>query len=255
MKVVCRVNNLCFSYIRGRQILSGISFSVRQGELVGILGKNGSGKSTLLNIIAGFHSNYEGNVVINEKEMKGITLKERAKTISYIQQKKIVIPDYYKTEDFIMEGRRPFRNLGIYTKDDYDMLEHTMKECGVADFYGRYINDLSGGELQRCVFARAIMKQSSLYLFDEPCSAMDIKYQKDFFWAVETIKETKSCAILITIHDINLAIQNCDRIILLDDGRIIYNGNSREITSALLSEAFDTPVKTNPYPNLRYFYY
>ena len=229
MKSLCNVQNVHFTYNektdKERNVLKGVSFSVGKNEIVGILGKNGCGKSTLLNVVAGFNVPQQGSVAVKEKKIcadgkktKNYSLNEWAKTLSYIQQKSLAIPSYYKVEDFILEGRRPFRRFGSYTENDYLLLGATMRECNLKDFNNRFVNELSGGEQQRCIFAREIMKGADLFLFDEPCSAMDIKYQKDFFRIAQKIKVQNGNSILITIHDINLAVQNCDRIILLDKG-------------------------------------
>jgi len=266
MNKLCDVKNISFSYDKSagknKMILDDISFSVSKNEIVGILGKNGCGKSTLLNIISGFIVAQKGEVCIKGKSIcqagkkaKDFSLRERAKSISYIQQKSLNIPSYYQVEDFILEGLRPFRPFGIYKEEDYAYLDNIMKECNLQHFNGRLVNELSGGEQQRCFFAREIMKKADLFLFDEPCSAMDIKYQKEFFKLAEKTKKQNGNSILITIHDINLAVQNCDRIILLYEGRILYDGPSDEISCEVLSKAFDVKVSMEKQYSKKYFYY
>ena len=266
MKKLCDVQKIEFWYNKNisgeRKVLNDISFSIGKNEIVGILGKNGCGKSTLLNIISGFNIPQKGSVFIKEKSIckdgrqtKNFSIKERAKTISYIQQKTLTIPAYYQVEDFILEGRRPFRKFGLYNEGDYIMLGQTMRECNLNHFNNRFVNELSGGEQQRCIFARELMKGADLFLFDEPCSAMDIKYQKDFFNIAKNIKNKNGNSILITIHDINLAVQNCDRIILLDNGHILYDGLSKEIPCEALSQAFGVNVSMQNDNGSMYLYY
>ena len=259
MKKLCDVQNISFLYNKGsckeRQVLSQVSFSVNSNEIVGILGKNGCGKSTLLNIISGFLEPQKGSILINEKSIKNYSLNERARTISYIQQKNITIPFYYKVQDFILEGRRPYRKLGMYDTQDYELLDSTLEQCDLTSFNNRIMTELSGGEQQRCIFAREIMKQAELLLFDEPCSAMDIKYQKEFFNIAKKLKVQNRNSILITIHDINLAVQNCDRIILLDKGRVAYDGSAEEISCQVLSQAFEVEVKDKNENGIRYLFY
>lgn len=259
MKKLCDVKDISFSYNKGykkeMKILSDISFSIKQNEIVGILGKNGCGKSTLLNIISGFLVPQQGSVYINEKKINEYSINERAKVVSYIQQKNFTIPSYYEVQDFILEGRRPYRRFGVYNEEDYFRLEHTMKQCAVEKFNTRKMVELSGGEQQRCIFAREIMKQAALFLFDEPCSAMDIKYQKEFFNIAHKVKETNRSTILITIHDINLAVQNCDRIILLNEGHLLYDGSAEQIPCKVLSQAFEVEVKDRNDNGKRYLFY
>ena len=254
MKSLCDIRKVCFSYNASRTILRDVSFSVFENEIVGILGKNGSGKSTLLNVVTGFLPCAKGTIFVGGKSIKAISLSERAKLLSYIQQSKIRVPSYYRLEDFIIEGRRPFRSFGLYTHEDYELLDKTINDCDLADFRDSYVKDLSGGEFQRCLFARALMKQSQFYLFDEPCSAMDIKYQKEFFKIATKVKDTMRAGILITIHDINLAVQNCDRLILLNDGSIVFDGKARDVSADIISKTFDIEVSTSA-RGKKYFYY
>lgn len=244
MSIVCSVKNISFSYTPQRKILKNISFSAEDGKIIGILGKNGSGKSTLLNIVAGLVQQYEGNIFLEGKNIKDVTFQERAQRISYIQQTKFQIPKYYTVEDFVIEGRRPFCRFGFYKLEDYSLLDEILTFCDLNDFRQKLLCEMSGGEMQRAVFARAIIKKAGLYLFDEPCSAMDIKYQKDFFQIAQKVKTLVPCSILVTIHDINLAIKNCDRILLFHDGHILYDDIAKKISAKELSQAFETTVSS-----------
>ncbi|MBQ8560019.1 MAG: ABC transporter ATP-binding protein [Spirochaetaceae bacterium] len=254
MSVVCSASNISFSYTPKRKILQNISFSTKDGEIIGILGKNGSGKSTLLNIVAGLSKHYEGDIFLEDKNIKDVSLQERAQRISYVQQTKLYIPKYYSVEDFVIEGRRPFSRLGFYKLEDYSLLDEILTFCYLNDFRQKLLCEMSGGEMQRAVFSRAIIKKAGLYLFDEPCSAMDIKYQKDFFQIAQKVKTLVPCSILVTIHDINLAIKNCDRILLFHDGRILYDGAAKEISARDLTKAFETAV-SNECDSKPHFYY
>lgn len=244
MSIVCSVKNISFSYTPQRKILKNISFSAEDGEIIGILGKNGSGKSTLLNIVSGLAKQYEGNIFLEGKNIKDVSFQERARRISYIQQTKLHIPKYYNVEDFVIEGRRPFSRFGFYGKEDYSLLDEVLNLCDLNDFRQKLLCEMSGGEMQRAIFARAIIKKARLYLFDEPCSAMDIKYQKEFFQIAQKVKAHISCSILVSIHDINLAIKNCDRILLFHDGHILYDNIAKKISAKDLSQAFETTVSS-----------
>lgn len=254
MNDICCVDNLSFSYNPSRKIIDDVSFKITNGEIVGILGRNGSGKTTILNLITGFLKNYSGSITIKNKNIQDYSLKTRARTMSYIQQHRLLIPDYYTVEDFILEGRRPFRNFGFYNSDDYVLLDKVLKQCNLENFKMQTVNEISGGEFQRCIFAKALMKQCDLFIFDEPTSAMDIKYQKDFFELLSIATKELNAAIILSIHDINLAVKYCDRLIVLDSGKILYDGNSKQITKEILSQAFDIEL-TNSLPSEPYFYY
>ena len=206
------------------------------------------------NIVAGLVQQYEGNIFLEGKNIKDVTFQERAQRISYIQQTKFQIPKYYTVEDFVIEGRRPFCRFGFYKLEDYSLLDEILTFCDLNDFRQKLLCEMSGGETQRAILARAIIKNAGLYLFDEPCSAMDIKYQKDFFQIAQKVKERVPCSILVTIHDINLAIKNCDRILLFHDGRILYDGAAKEISARDLTKAFETAV-SNECDSKPHFYY
>ena len=259
MNSICaQVENLSFSYCnknlkKEKSVLSKINFAVYKNEIVGLLGRNGVGKTTLLNIIAGFIKGYSGNVVIDGINIDSLTLKSRAKTISYIQQNGMKIPDYYTIEDFVIEGLRPFRNFGMYKPCDWERLDEVLASCDLTSFRGKLIAECSGGEIQRCIFAQAIIKNAKLFLFDEPNSALDIKYKQDFFELVKKLKNSDN-AIVIAMHDINLAMKYCDRVIVLLDGKILYDGSISAITSNILSEAFNILVYDFPQSN-KFFYY
>lgn len=251
---LCTVKNISFSYSTKIQIFDSINFSLKAGEIVGVLGRNGSGKSTLLNILTGFLHNYKGDIFFDDKNAKTFKQIDYAKNIAYIEQKKDGIPDYYIVKDFVLEGRRPFRKFGFYSEADYALLDKVIRECNLAFLSENQVHNLSGGELQRCYFARALMKEAKLFFADEPCSAMDIKYQKEFFELVHQIKANMNCGILISLHDINLAVQNCDRLLVLRDGSILYDGTAHDISAMVLANAFDVAVSTAD-GGKRYFYY
>ena len=254
MNDICKVENLSFSYNSSRKIIDNISFGIKKGEIVGILGKNGSGKTTVLNLITGFLKDYSGSISINGKDIRNFSLKERAKTLSYIQQSKLLIPDYYCVEDFILEGRRPFRNLGFYNEEDYALLERVIKQCGLEKYREQSVNEISGGEFQRCVFAKALIKQCDFFLFDEPTSAMDIKYQKDFFSLLTLAKQELEAAVVLSIHDINLAVKYCDRLLVMAGGKLLYDGNSKQISKDILSKAFELKIVDKCSDELHFYY-
>ena len=254
MESICTVTNLSFFYNPSKMILDDISFTIHNNEIVGILGKNGSGKTTLLNLMTGFLKDYSGKININQKNVKDYSINKRAKSISYIQQSKLTIPDYYIVADYILEGRRPFRPFGFYKKEDYLLLDDIIVQCNLENLKFRHLKGLSGGELQRCRFARALMKQCDFFVFDEPTSAMDIKYQKEFFELAKLAKKQLNAGIMLSIHDINLAIKYCDRLIVLSSGKILYNGGAKNVTKEILSKAFDIDVSDTCQDKVHFYY-
>lgn len=255
MSELIKVQNISFAYEK-KFILRDISFSIKSGEVVSLLGKNGEGKSTLLNLIAGFIKPQKGKIEISTRDNSKISIGERAKLISYIPQKNPVIPEFYKVNDFVLEGRRAHKKIfSQYTKDDYEALDEVLEKCDLARYKNSFVNELSGGEIQRLVFAQNLMKGAKIYLFDGPCANLDIKYQKTFFSLVKILmKENDSC-VLFSAHDINLATQNSSRVLLLKDACLLCAKSSSGVSCAEIENAFDTKITSAPQNDERYFYW
>ena len=132
-------------------------------------------------------------------------------------------------------------------------MDKILADCKLTAFKNKLISELSGGEMQRCIFARAIMKNAKLFLFDEPNSALDIKYQKDFFDLAKKLKNAGG-AVLIAVHDINLAVRYCDRLLVLSEETVLYNGDAAAVNEDILSRAFDVEVFTVPQTNKNFYY-
>lgn len=256
--LILEVNNLSFSYNESKKVLEDINFSIKENEIIGILGPNGCGKTTLFNIISGFEKNFEGSFLICEKNIKNLKYKERAKLFSYIQQKdEYQSGNYFSVFDFILQGRRPYNNFGIYGNDDKCLVNDSIQECKLDSLKDREISSLSGGEYQRCLLARALTQDTELLICDEPVSSMDIKYQKEFFELLKKIvkKKGQEKSALVSIHDINLAKKYCDKILIINKSRIIFFNQSKYLNSSLLSNVYDTEIEQINFKNKIYFDY
>ncbi|UCG00071.1 MAG: ABC transporter ATP-binding protein [Spirochaetaceae bacterium] len=223
-----------------KRIIDGISISVKRGEFVGLVGPNGAGKTTLLRLMIGVLPPTAGEVLLEERRLQEIRLRERARKMSYLSQEtSTVFP--YPVLDILLMGRYPF--LGRFRREsesDLDKARRALAYVGMSDFEDRYFNELSGGERQLILFAKILVQETDLLLLDEPTSNLDIKHQDQFFsMACELTREKK--AVVAAVHNLNIASQYCSRLILLHRGRVAAEGKPDEV---LRSEQLDGVYET-----------
>lgn len=240
---ILELKNVSFSYKKGVEVLKDISFNLHKKEIVAVIGRNGAGKSSLFNIIAGFEKNIIGDVFLNAKNIKRLKTKEKAKLLAYIPQFVGEIPSFYSVRDYIIEGRRPFSTLGFYNENDRKIVDEIIEKLELNNIAEKNIKEISGGELQKCFLAQIMAQRPKVLLCDEPCSALDIQYQKTFFNGIYSLASELSTGVLISIHDINLAFRYCTKVIILHDKKIIFYGDVDKVPIKTLSLAFGVEIK------------
>ncbi len=221
--------------------LEATSFDVRSREVVAILGRNGSGKSTLLRLLAGTLAPLSGRVKLEGLEVSRMDLRTRAQRIAMVQQETpLLFP--VRVWDFVMQGRYPYsRGLRFETDDDAAVARQALYEAGADPLRGRWMHKLSGGEKQRVVLARALAQQPLLLLLDEPTLHLDIAAQVDLLRRLRRIATDRGYAVVVVTHELNLAAEFADRIILLDRGKTLRVGKPAEVyQQALLQQVFGT---------------
>lgn len=237
------VQDLNFKYKNNLPILNNVSFNVKEGEILGVLGPNGCGKTTLFDILSTFRKHDSGNVYFDKKDISKVKLLDRAKIFSYIQQRKeLQSENIYDIHDFVLQGRRPYSRFGFYSNHDKEICLNSIDKCNLGDLIHSQVSTLSGGEFQRCELARAITQNTKILICDEPVSAMDIKYQKDFFKIMKDLIVDSSKCSIISLHDINLAKTFCDRLLILNKGEIQFNDTPDKLGTELLSSIYDTQI-------------
>ena len=217
------VKNIHFS-IDGKKILDGISVRFESGKIHGIIGPNGSGKSTLLKNICRIWEPQSGSVVINGKDYSEIPRKELSTLVTLVPQN-TTIGFPISVFDIVSMGRNP--HLGRFEgvrKKDREIIERALQQTNIYALKDRNINELSGGEGQLAIIARAIATEASLILLDEPTSELDVKHTLEIVDILYEFKE-QGKTILVTIHDLNLARRFCDTISILCRGKLFYSGN------------------------------
>ncbi|MTI67842.1 MAG: ABC transporter ATP-binding protein [Firmicutes bacterium] len=219
MSCVIDVKDLHFKYYN-QEILNNINIKVEKGSFVSILGPNGSGKTTLLKNICNFLKPNNGTICIKDKEVFKYKNKELAKNVAVVHQNNDVNFDF-SIYDIVLMGRLPYqKKFKSESKKDHEIVKKNMKKTEIWKFKDKSIHEISGGERQRVMIARALSQQPDILLLDEPISALDIKHQMSILSLCKDLVKDKDISIITTLHDINLAARFSDLIILLDSGEI-----------------------------------
>jgi iron complex transport system ATP-binding protein len=224
-----------FAY-RGVSVLEEISISLKPGEFLGFLGPNGSGKSTFLKNILGFLTPSRGRIVFSGTEAPP-TRRERARRIAFLPQNP-VLPGSLLVKEVIILGRLPRlqdRWAG-YGRADRQKVWEVMEVLGIGDLAERKVTELSGGEQQKVIIGRCLVQEGDILLLDEATSGLDLNHTVEIMEFMRRKAGEEKKTILAVLHDLNLASQYCDRIALLKDGRLRYQGSPREIITAAVVE-------------------
>ena len=222
-----QVENLSFSY-GSHSILRNVSFFLEQGECVAVLGNNGAGKSTLVSCISRLRRPSSGSVLIDGTPVSQMPRSQLAQQISYVAQKNELA--HTTVFDAVLLGRKPHMKWGP-SAVDYDVAEHALRAVGMEDCRLRYMNQLSGGEQQKVMLARAIAQEPKLMLLDEPTSSLDPRNQYESMELIRHCAHDHHIAVLVVIHDLNLALRFCDRFLFLKDGAVFASGGQEAVTS------------------------
>jgi len=225
---VLSVKNLDFSYNQNK-VLDNISFSVEEGSFISILGPNGSGKSTLVNLISKVLRGYEGKIEVGGRDIKELNPKDIAKMVAVVPQ--YTNPGFsFTVAEMVMMGRHPYiSRFGMEGKEDFDAVSGAMEKTKILPFANRKFTELSGGEKQRVIMTQALAQDSSILLLDEPTSHLDINFQIEFMNLFLSLNKKENKTIIGIFHDVNLAIQNSKKIMLLKEGRIFNFGSGEDI--------------------------
>ncbi|AEF97070.1 ABC transporter ATP-binding protein [Methanotorris igneus] len=241
--MILSVDGVEFSY-KSRKILENVKFKVNRGEVVSILGPNGCGKSTLLKCINKILKPKRGVILIDNYNLNELSNLEIAKKIGYVPQKSD--GSYMTVFDTILLGRKPHIKWEV-SKQDINLVNEILEIMDLKDYALRYTNELSGGELQKVIIARAIVQEPEVLLLDEPTNNLDLKNQLEILRVIRNISKSKNIASIIVIHDLNLALRYSDKFIMLKDGKIFAEGGKEVINPKNIEAVYGVSVDVKYY--------
>ena len=217
--------------VAGRRIVDDVSFAVETGAWISLLGPNGAGKTTLLRVLAGLRS-FRGIVRLAGKSLEELGRREAARRVALVPQTPIV-PPAMTVGDYVLLGRTP--HLGIFVREseaDRTAAAQALARLELEALADRALASLSGGELQRAVIARALAQASPILLLDEPTTSLDIGHQQQVLELVDRLRREEGLTVIAAMHDLTLAAQYGDRVVLVERGQVIADGSARRVLTA-----------------------
>jgi iron complex transport system ATP-binding protein len=236
--MILSVTDLDFAY-NGSMVLRDVEFNLAGGELLAILGPNGVGKTTLLKCINAIHAPSAGQVLVEDRDVLKLRPHEIALGIGYVAQRSEAAR--LTVFDAVLMGRKPHIVWRV-GEEDLKMVDSALKRLHMDHLALRYIDCLSGGELQKVAIARALVQEPRLMLLDEPTASLDLKSQVDILTMLRRVVDEHRIAAVMTMHDLNTALRYADKVLFLKDGRIHSSGPACEVTSAVVEEVYGLPV-------------
>jgi iron complex transport system ATP-binding protein len=230
-------------------VLHELSLRVETGEMLALIGPNGAGKSTALRVASGVLLPTRGEALLDGQPLRALAPKERARRVAVVPQEGPV-PNGMFVHEMVALGRTPYvRALLGPTAQDRAAIEWAMSVAGVESFARRFVDELSGGERQRVVLARALAQQPRLLLLDEPTANLDLHHQVAMLELVRGLSREQGLGVIAAVHDLQLAALYCDRVALMNGGRLISHGSPEAVlTEPLLLEAFGQRVALSAHP-------
>ena len=233
-----KVNGIEFSYNQ-HPILDGVSFCLRPGEILGVLGVNGAGKSTLLKCINNILRPKVGSILLNKDNVKKMRGGEIARHFGYVPQR--YIEDSFTVFDAVLLGRKPYIKWSA-TRDDLLIVEEILHRLHFQHLAQRPVDSLSGGELQKVIIARALAQKPEILLLDEPTSNLDLKNQLQVMNIITRAVKDYGISAVVSLHDINLAMRFVDHFLMLKDGKVHFMSPKEKVTPEDIEEVYGVKV-------------
>ena len=226
MALKLTINKLSFNYGES-SVLKDVELEVELGEVLSIIGPNGSGKSTLLKCINRILKTKQNTVLIDGKDACNINIKELSKIMGYVPQSSTsTFP--FTVFDVVLMGRRPYISWNLSDLDT-EIVAEMLDFLGIGELAMRHYYELSGGEQQKVIIARALAQQPQILLLDEPTSSLDIKHQLEILCMLRSLTQSKERCVIVSMHDLNLASRFSDRMIMLKKGCIFAAGTPESV--------------------------
>ena len=242
-----KIESLSVDY-GSRRVLHDVTLSVQSGEILALIGPNGAGKSTLIRAASGVIP-FSGHVRANGDTFHALTPIQRARYMAVVPQA-ISLPPAFTVWETVLMGRTPHLGfLGQTSRADEELARRALERVHADELSERRVGELSGGERQRILLARALCQSTPILLLDEPTAHLDLQYQVSLLELVRKLVREDHLAVLIALHDLNLAARYADRVTLMVAGRITALGSPREVlTPELISHAYGLPVQVVEHP-------
>ena len=223
--------------------VDSLSLEVAGGEWLGLIGPNGAGKSTLLRAVVGL-VDHDGSITVDGTPHQDLSRRDLARAVALVPQVPECPPDM-RVADYLLLGRSPYISyLGTERRHDLDVVAGVSDQLELGDFLGRALGTLSGGELQRVVLGRALAQEAPVLLLDEPTSALDVGHQQQVLELVESLRHDRGLTVVAAMHDLTLAGQFADRLLLMSNGRSVVTGTAAEVlTEHTISEHYGASVR------------
>jgi iron complex transport system ATP-binding protein len=229
---------------KSRPVLKGVSFVLPAGRVLAVIGPNGAGKSTLIRAISGILPLQTGRIEVMGQDMNQLSAMERAQRMAVVPQARQMPPAFTAWETVLL-GRTPYLNwLGQMAEKDISAARQAMVRTQTLDLMERRVGELSGGEQQRLLLARALAQSTSILLLDEPTTHLDIQHQVDLLQQISELAHRDGLAVLIVMHDLNIVSSYADEVLLLVEGKVEVIGPPRDVlTPEFLSRAYHIPLR------------
>ena len=247
---ILQADQIRFCYEASDFNLGPIELSLSHGETVGVVGPNGSGKTTLLRLLSGFLRPTSGQVHLNGMDIRRVGTRKLAKAVAFVpHQTPSTFP--YRAFEIVLMGRLPHLSvLRSERREDESIAEAAMVATDTSHLKERYFNELSGGERQRVMLAMALTQRPKVLLLDEPTSHLDISHVIRVFDALAAAVRRDNLSVIAVLHDLNLASEYCERLVLMEKGRVAAKGAPSEVLSAEnVKRVFDTEVAIGENPS------
>jgi len=233
-------------------IINRINLHIKKGEFVCIIGPNGSGKTTLLKTITRIIKPAKGNIFLEGRDLNNIDKREIAKKMAVVSQNLPIVSMTVK--EFVLLGRTPhYKTLQLLENEsDIEVVEHAISMTGIERLQNSLMSEISGGEVQLSLIARALAQEPWILLLDEPTAHLDITHQVNILDLIKRLNKDYQLTVIIILHDLNLASEYCDRLILMNNGQITKTGIPEEVLNSIdLEEVYKTlvVVEKNPLSN------
>lgn len=246
--IVLEIKELTCDY-DSKFVLHDINLKIESGEFIGVIGPNGSGKTTLLRAISRVLKPISGKIILEGKDIWKTESMELAKRIAVVSQNPPL--NFMTVEEYVLLGRIPhFKRLQfLETKHDLEVVEKALKLTGTYKFKDRPIDEISGGERQLVLIARALAQEPKLLLLDEPTAYLDISHQVKILDLIKRLNEEIGLTVIIVMHDLNLASEYCERLVLIHEGRIYKVGSPQEVLEyQVIEDVYKTIVVVEKNP-------